>query len=201
MKQKHLNVSSCWRAFTLIELLVVIAIIAILAAMLLPALSNAKQKATTIACLNGLRQIGLFMQLYTDENQDTFPAHRDAIADPILPVENNWWGEQIVTYGGGKSNLFRCPAIKGIQTLPNGSPWQWAFNRDLVGYGYSSFFLGLDKSRPNPDPIVVAGYKFNAYFNCKRSSVVTPTDCLMICDSTPEVNGLWSCSRWWRFGW
>lgn len=62
-----------FRAFTLIELLVVIAIIAILAALLLPALSRAKNSAKAVACRNNLKQWGLTTQLYVTDNQDFLP--------------------------------------------------------------------------------------------------------------------------------
>src|SRR5439155_6364709 len=88
------------RAFTLIELLVVIAIIAILAAMLLPALSRAKQRAWSTQCQSNLHQMVLGLKIYADDHGNLYPESGGGIAwDQIDPkIQNHSWMQQLIVY-------------------------------------------------------------------------------------------------------
>jgi hypothetical protein len=125
------------RAFTLIELLVVIAIIAILAALLLPALSSAKQRSWSATCISNLRQIGLGMKMYADENNESYPESGSTIYwDQIDPkTKRHGWTQQIIA-ATLNTNVYHCP---GNVQLPSDkqSPFNY-FNSGRAAFIASS---------------------------------------------------------------
>ena len=185
-------------AFTLIELLAVIAIIAILAAMLLPALAKAKEKAKMISCLNNLKQVGVAIQLYTDDYQEVFPSDWGQIGKNnnlgTYQNKDDWYGNCLDKYVAGNSNLFHCPVLQGVRNQYTAN-FQWSFSAQPgdtypgqhVGYAANCFFLFYPVFQASQSVSVTDGagttISYTSPKSFKRTSIKTPTDCLMICDN------------------
>jgi prepilin-type processing-associated H-X9-DG protein/prepilin-type N-terminal cleavage/methylation domain-containing protein len=108
------------RHFTLIELLVVIAIIAILAAILLPALNRARERSRSADCINHLKQAGVSLALYRDDYRDMFPVvHAGSFAAPEeLPGEPQWYTPLVKKYNY-KMEYLKCGSDRGYDRDKN----------------------------------------------------------------------------------
>jgi len=119
---------SSFVAFTLIELLVVLAVIGLLAAMLLPAVSRAKESGRGTACLSNLRQIGFAIQLYTQENGNRLPYMRDLLLGTNNAVDHPAvfpGPEKVLSNQLGNIKVLKCPSDNKQLYEKTGSSYAW----------------------------------------------------------------------------